>query len=235
MDVDRHADRALYLQLADVLRSDISEGRLEAGERLPSEADLINRHGVSRGTVREAIGVLRNEGVVVVEHGRGAFVRPTTQEGLARVTTCRGPYPGVQEAFEHFARQEGAAPSMRQISDPIGDSLSVAIASRLGIETTVSAITILCFLDGRPTQLSRLWQAPEAEQTVGRILSEEVSARMPSREERRLLQLDDGTPVLTILRQVIQEGVLVEYSSSVLAAGRNRLVYGLGESDELCG
>jgi GntR family transcriptional regulator len=227
MDVDRHADRALYLQLADVLRSDINEGRLQPGERLPSETELIDRHGVSRGTVREAIGVLRNEGAVVVEHGRGAFVRSSAQEALVRATTCQGPYLGARQHFEESARQKGRAPSVRQVADPGGDAVPSEIATRLGINGRVKSTTLLCFADGRPEQLSRLWRAPGSQDPMGTALVEEISARMPSREERRLLQLDDGTPVLTVNRQVLRDETLVEYSTSALAATRQRLVYTL--------
>ena len=63
-----------YIQIADELRQEI--GLMGEGERLPSETVLVRRFGVARMTVRQAIRVLRDEGLVEAEQGRGVFVRP---------------------------------------------------------------------------------------------------------------------------------------------------------------
>jgi DNA-binding GntR family transcriptional regulator len=65
----------LYVQLADILRDMIEAGELQPGAALPSESYLQEEHGVARGTVRMAIGILRAEGLVVTLAGRGTFVR----------------------------------------------------------------------------------------------------------------------------------------------------------------
>jgi GntR family transcriptional regulator len=64
----------MYTQLADILREMITSGELEPRSPLPSESYLQQEHGIARGTVRMAIGVLRNEGLVVTISGRGTFV-----------------------------------------------------------------------------------------------------------------------------------------------------------------
>jgi GntR family transcriptional regulator len=73
--VDSQADRPVYKQIADVLRSAITTGVLEPGAQLPSEHELVAEHGVSRGTARQAIMLLRNEGLIDVVHRLGSFVR----------------------------------------------------------------------------------------------------------------------------------------------------------------
>jgi DNA-binding GntR family transcriptional regulator len=65
----------LYAQLADILRQLITSGELQPRSLLPSESYLQQEHGVSRGTVRMAMGLLREEGLVVTIAGRGTFVR----------------------------------------------------------------------------------------------------------------------------------------------------------------
>jgi DNA-binding FadR family transcriptional regulator len=65
----------LHRSLLRVLVADIVSGRLEAGERLPPEADLARRFDVSRGVARECIRGLEERGLVAVKHGRGATVR----------------------------------------------------------------------------------------------------------------------------------------------------------------
>jgi GntR family transcriptional regulator len=65
----------LYTQLADILREMITSGELGPRAPLPSESYLQQEQGVARGTVRTAIGILRDEGLVVTISGRGTFVR----------------------------------------------------------------------------------------------------------------------------------------------------------------
>jgi GntR family transcriptional regulator len=65
----------LYTQLADILRGMIESGELQPRSPLPSESYLQQEQGVSRGTVRMAIGVLRDEGLVITISARGTFVR----------------------------------------------------------------------------------------------------------------------------------------------------------------
>ena len=65
----------MFRQIADQLRSAIQNGRLNEGERLPSEAQLIDHYGVARMTVRNALQILETEGLTRAEHGRGVYVR----------------------------------------------------------------------------------------------------------------------------------------------------------------
>ncbi|MFJ4964404.1 GntR family transcriptional regulator [Streptomyces sp. NPDC088729] len=62
------------MRVLDALRADIASGKLRAGDRIPSEADLCERHQVARETARRAVRVLRERGVVRTEWGRGSFV-----------------------------------------------------------------------------------------------------------------------------------------------------------------
>src|SRR3954451_5059324 len=73
--IDPTSDRPVFKQIADRLRAAIVAGELAPGARLPSEQELIDTHGVARGTIRQAVNLLRSEGLVRTEHGRGTFVR----------------------------------------------------------------------------------------------------------------------------------------------------------------
>ncbi|MCA2223495.1 GntR family transcriptional regulator [Nonomuraea aurantiaca] len=64
-----------YQQIAEELRQDIREGRYQPGERLPAETALAERFRVSLPTIRQAVGVLRAEGLAESKHGIGTFVR----------------------------------------------------------------------------------------------------------------------------------------------------------------
>ncbi len=63
-------------ELANELLVEIVAGRFLPGEPLPTELQLAEQAGVSRLTVREAVGLLRQKGVVEVRRGRGTYVRP---------------------------------------------------------------------------------------------------------------------------------------------------------------
>lgn len=69
----------IYMQLAQSLRSQIVEGKILAGEALPSERDLCTLMGASRVTVRKAIELLIEEGMLSRRQGSGTYVTPRIQ------------------------------------------------------------------------------------------------------------------------------------------------------------
>jgi GntR family transcriptional regulator len=72
--IERDAFEPAYSQLAGILRQRIVEGEFHAGDRLPTEAELIRAYGLSPVTVRRAIKILVDEGSVTATPGRGTFV-----------------------------------------------------------------------------------------------------------------------------------------------------------------
>jgi len=72
MTVDQRDPTPLYQQLAAILRDQISSGQIT--DKLPSESYLQQQHGVARGTVRRAIEILTEEGLVYTIGARGTFV-----------------------------------------------------------------------------------------------------------------------------------------------------------------
>ena len=68
------SDISLYAQLVGIIKRNISTGVLAVGDLLPSEAELCRALNISRNTVRQAIGELEDEGLVVRKRGRGTFV-----------------------------------------------------------------------------------------------------------------------------------------------------------------
>jgi len=64
----------LYYQIGTILREQILSGRYGPGDKLPTEAELVERFGVSRITVRQALKSLEEEGLIRREAGRGTFV-----------------------------------------------------------------------------------------------------------------------------------------------------------------
>ncbi len=71
----------LYAQLARILRSQIISGEYKSGDMLPPEGELSKTFGVSRITVRAALRILSDEGLIVRYSGRGTFVAGSSSPG----------------------------------------------------------------------------------------------------------------------------------------------------------
>lgn len=76
MTIDQLDPRPLWGQLAAILLDRITSGELEPRQVLPSESQLQQEYGVSRGTVRRAVKALGEQGWTVTLQGRGTFVAP---------------------------------------------------------------------------------------------------------------------------------------------------------------
>lgn len=73
MPIDDASPEYPYVQAAAELRRRITAGEL--GPRLPSQADLAEELGISHMTLKRALALLRDEGLIVGQPGRGTFVR----------------------------------------------------------------------------------------------------------------------------------------------------------------
>ena len=87
--IDRGLYEPAYIQLVNILRQAIASGEYQAGDQLPTEAELCETHGVSPMTVRRAINLLLDQGAVSTTRGRGTFVRPLS---LATATFDLAPF-----------------------------------------------------------------------------------------------------------------------------------------------
>jgi GntR family transcriptional regulator len=224
MSVDERTSRPLYRQVADELRVQIQERQLAPGRQLPTEATLMDRYGVSRNTIRLALGVLRTEGLVVTGQGRGSFVadvavrhRPRGSAGLQRRVA-----PGDGDPLDSELSEE---------TDSTRVEVSVStrpappyIADRLGLRAGDRVITRhrLRFRDTAPDMSSDSYlpadlvgdsplgmPGPLATGVVGlladlghpiRRVADEIGVRMPSPAEAQELQIATGVPVLAVQR-----------------------------------
>lgn len=76
---DAGEPRLAYQQIAEDLRSAISEGRLQPGDRLPTEREHAARYGVAVGTYRQALAQLREQGWLATHRRHGTVVLPPEQ------------------------------------------------------------------------------------------------------------------------------------------------------------
>lgn len=71
-----HYGQPRYRAIADELRQRIESGAIPPGTLLPTEGALTAEFRASRGTIRQAIAILREEGLASTEHGRGTYAMP---------------------------------------------------------------------------------------------------------------------------------------------------------------
>jgi DNA-binding transcriptional MocR family regulator len=102
--------------IAMMLETEIREGRLLPGARLPTHRDLAFRHGIALNTASRAMRLLEARGLVVGEVGRGSFVRAPGHvdaasfrieegaQGVIDLTRNVMPLPGLADRFERAAR-----------------------------------------------------------------------------------------------------------------------------------
>lgn len=76
VSIDHDSGEYVYVQVADILRERIASGELPAGRVMPSARTLSQEYGVSIGSVKKAIEILRAEGLVHTMIGRGIVVSP---------------------------------------------------------------------------------------------------------------------------------------------------------------
>lgn len=248
--LDRSDDRAPYRQIADQLRAAIDRGDFGAGDKLPSEAVLMDHYDVARMTARQAIQELRSEGRVVAEQGRGVFVRmPAPVRRLASDRFARRHHDAGQAAFLADAEKAGVTPSVDEIEvrrEPAPD----AVRERLKLDdgADVVARSRRYMVEGVPVEMAVSYlpadlaegtriveqdtgpggiyaRLEEAGHTLDRF-TEEITARMPTSDERRRLRLGPGTPVLTVLRTAYDtDGRALEVCDTVKAAPAYVLEY----------
>jgi len=102
--IDKPSPEALYQWLAGQLRDAINRGKYGPGERLPSEGHLGQIYDVGRDTVRDALNILRYEGLVVTQRGSGTRVRSDREVRIMMLppgghVTSRMPTPEERERW----------------------------------------------------------------------------------------------------------------------------------------
>lgn len=250
--VDPLSDRPVYRQIADIVRARVATGELAPGAQLPSERELMDAYGASRGTVRQAVALLKAEGLIEVEHGRGAYVRsrpPVRRLSYDRFArrhrqAGKAAYLAEMEGEQREARVE----ILRIGREPAPPDAAAALGLAPGDPVLVRARRY--FADDSPMEIATSyvpWQLAKGTQMnkpnpgpggiyarleeSGHLLgsfTEEVSARMPTPDEAHALRLAVGVPVLHLIRIAIdQDGKPVEVCDTVMAADRYLLCYTL--------
>lgn len=207
----------LHIQLANLLRAQIAGGVFKPGDQLPTEKELMEQHGVSSSTVRQAVLALAHEGLIYRRAGKGTFVtQPTVERDLL--------------AFSSFT-EEAAAKAMRATSQlvtarwaPPPDFVAVALGSESDAE--MFEVERVRLADGLKVALETVYFARsiglhferhDLEQSLTRFLEDELGLTLERAHQvvraasapasvARLLDVRPGTALLQIERTAYLTG-----------------------------
>lgn len=250
--IDPTSDRPAYKQIADAIRDAVSSGEIAPGEKVPSEADLIRLFNVAQGTVRNALSLLRAEGLLRAEHGKGVFVRerpPMQRKASNRFQrshrdagkaayTVDAEAQGIKHEVEVFKVGPDVVPD--EIAERLGvaPGSTVLVRSRrylhgptpMEIATSYVPWSIAegtAMVEENPGPGGIYARIEEAGHRLAKF-TEDVTARMPMPDEAKALHLPSGTPVMRVLRTAYDtDGTAVEVCDTVMTADLFVLSYEL--------
>ena len=242
-------------EIASDLRQQIQSGQLGGGEALPSESKMMGQYGYSRETIRAGVRLLIEEGLVVTGQGQGKYVREdyppvvwnwTTLESRSRhATAVEGQTAGDQWASAisengNAPRQDITVsiveppPHVRECLELPADGLAVARKRVRYIYNRPYAHADTYFpqnlVTGTPLMEPRDVSAPGGVlASVGLVQAkyrDEISVRMPTRQEAELLALPAATPIAEHTRTGYDaDGRPLRCMVTILPGDRHKILY----------
>jgi GntR family transcriptional regulator len=233
----------LYRQIKADLLEQIKGGQLAPGARIESELELMARYGVSRATVRQALGQLVAEGYLEIRRGLGTYVAtPKLEQGL-----------GGFYSFSREIERLGMRPGTRVLGVRMEPATrTVAAALGLPLETPVVALRRLRLADDEPLVAEtsylpaarfpglaerdfsrrRLYDTLLADYGVRPARAHEVfEPVLLTAEEASLLGKHRGDPALVVERTAFDTTMQpIEFCRSVVRSDRVRYFVDLGEA-----
>ncbi len=234
---------SIYTGIANKLRQDIRQGVYKIGEKLPTEQQLAHQFAVNRHTLRQAIALLKAEGLVRVEQGRGTFVADTP------ILYAIGQRVRYNEALKAQGRT-AKSKFLRMAEVPASDIVALALEIQPG--DPVAVVERLSFADQQPISLTNgyfpLHRFPgfldahnqallQQLSSISAFLQQvygcdhirrqtKVSARMVKAQDARLLSLPLNQPVLLAESvNVDRNHVVIEYGVTRFRGDRMELMF----------
>lgn len=246
----------LYQRVAADLRREIVDGQIGPGGKLPTEPELTKRFGVSRNTVRQATRLLIEEGLIKSVRGRlgGMVVRKRMALTFHASDGQHPERPRSESRAVWFAevRQMGLTPA--QDFECRNVTLPDDVALRLGEPEGTAGVLRrrVRYANGDPLSIQDsyypTWLADEVpelrspkdlDRGTASLLAERGhsqvgyldhnSARMPTPEEARLLDIGPGTPVLVKTRTGYTAIRAVRATIETMVGDTNRVEYEIGD------
>lgn len=200
MTINKNSPIPYYYQLAEYLKSQILTGELQPGNQLASERDLSEDLGISRMTVRQAIGTLIDQGLLVTQKGVGTFVaEPKLNHDMLQLR-------GFTEEMRQYGKQKISSKILE--INPVAAPASVA--KSLLLESNQQAIKIvrLRLYDYKPLLLESIY-VPE------RLCPGLENLDLRSTSLYKVLEDEYGLHY-TYAEQMLESTTANEYESSLL-------------------
>ncbi|MET7785116.1 GntR family transcriptional regulator [Streptomyces sp. NPDC005055] len=246
-----------YVQIADEIVQQIRAGVLKPGDMVPSESELVDRYGVSGGTIRKAMVEVRASGLVETRHGKGSLVKarpPVRHRSSDRFR--RSHRVGGKAAYLAESEQAGATAKVSVLFIGPADAPD-DIAERLGVDpgTKVLARRRLYFRNGTPVETATSYLPWDVVKDIPELFSENpgpggiyarleddghvfaefvetLQARPASKAESSELTLSPGSPVVHLIRDAVtEEGRVVEVCDTLMAADQFVFSYRIPATD----
>ena len=227
-----------YHQIAEEVRGRILSGAYASGRLLPSESDLSTEFSVSRVTIRKALELLRDDGLVDSRQGFGWFVAgDTVRQPLARLAT-----------IEDQMRDSGATPE-RRVLEFAFEKAPKDVAASLGT-SNVLRVKRVNLADGEPFAIVTVWCSAKHGENLSRAdverspfyelldipfagATQTIGADAATADEAALLQIPVASPVLRCQRTTNSvDGNTVLVSHHVFPAHRTEFVVDLPFVDQ---
>ncbi|MFJ5607972.1 GntR family transcriptional regulator [Streptomyces sp. NPDC093221] len=219
---------ARHQQVADDLRRLIASGALAIGERLPPETQLAARYRVSTPTLREALELLRAEGLVEKFQGRGNFVRRPVERLV---------YPGGVGNGLHMNVSSGITTAGVDLASRLGVPLDTPVTEYVCVshrDDTPQSIAHLYVPNGTPYTSDATSESPWGDDLVlaagdaapAAYSTDLVTARFPTAAEAQSLRISLRVPVLAVERTfTTDDGEVVAYAHVVLPGDRTEAAF----------
>lgn len=222
-----------YAAIKTFIREAIKAGGLRPGDRVPSEAELVSRFGVSRMTANRALRELQSAGVLIRRAGSGSFVAEPRPIGhmieirnIADEVRARG--HGYRARVLQNAPVKAPADAAALLRVPAGTRLFHSIIVHHEAEFPIQLEERLVLASAAPDYGDMDFTRTTPNEYLTRIaplerVEHRVRAAMPDEPTRRLLGLDEGEPVLIMIRQTWSGGRLVSHAWLTHPANRFEL------------
>lgn len=220
-DLDRSGPVPLYFQLAENLEQAILDGRVQPGTRLESELVIADKLRLSRPTVRRGIQELVDKGLLVRRRGIGTQV---VQSHVTRSVELTSLYNDLQDSKHTpgtavLACEPVPAPSdvAVKLGQPEG-SVAVYLRRLRTMDGTPMAVLEnylpeeYAGVTAGDLEQGGLYDYLRSHGVVFKVANQRIGARRATAEEAELLQMDEGGPLLTVLRTALDaDGRTVEF------------------------
>jgi GntR family transcriptional regulator len=200
---------------------------------LPAIPAIAVEYGVAKQTIQRTIDQLRVEGVLITRPGSGTFVRGTKRRlnrlSRGRYGAQRGYHADLAARYRQHLMEVGHSPAPADVAEAFGvPHGSGLVVRRHLVRTSDTPVEVgaswLRPADADGTALARaeVFDRPlyqEVEEATGRTYTnatDQITARLPSRDEAELLQIRPDTPVLVLMHVAFdQRGKAIEVAQAV--------------------